>query len=246
MKYLKRNTDKLKQYTPVKQHRKDGNLFVVPYGRPIQASCQKELEKKMKNRASALEARKRAKMKEEELEERLLQLETENEIQQTINRRLKALIEKFTPRSAAPKPVINHPVIDFPENNNIRTEIMPPVLNNQAEHQFEQSISFELIEDAPAPPPTKQQPLQNPSKEIPAQNALSEYFSNFQCSRDAPFLRQDSGDNSTTSSICSLPPSPDASPRLAKRKMNDHPPKSCLETCPIEDFEDSLEFLFSL
>jgi len=86
------------KYTPVKQHRKDGNLFVVPCGRPIQASCPKELEKKMKNRASALEARKRAKMKEEELEERLLQLETENEIQQTINRRLKALIEKFTPR----------------------------------------------------------------------------------------------------------------------------------------------------
>ena len=82
----------------MKQHRKDGNLFVVPCGRPIQASCPKELEKKMKNRASALEARKRAKMKEEELEKRLLQLETENEIQQTINRRLKALIEKFSPR----------------------------------------------------------------------------------------------------------------------------------------------------
>jgi len=119
---------------------------------------------------------------------------------------------------------------------------MPPVLNNQTEHQFE--LSFELIEDAPPPPQTKQQPFQNPSKEIPAQNALSEYFSNFQCSRDAPFFRQDSGDNSTMNSICSLPPSPDASPRLAKRK-ND-PPKSCLETCPMEDFEDSLEFLFSL
>ena len=115
---------------------------------------------------------------------------------------------------------------------------------------------FELFfEDAPPPPPTKQQPLQNPCEsKIPIKNSLSEYFSNF----EAPFSnfnRQDSAGNSTTSSICSLPPSPDASPRLAKRKINnlaesemaDPPiPKNCLETCPMEDFEDSLEFLFSL
>ena len=52
----------------------------------------------MKNRASALEARKRAKQKEADLEKRFLELELENEIQKTINMRLKALIEKYTSR----------------------------------------------------------------------------------------------------------------------------------------------------
>ena len=52
----------------------------------------------MKNRASALEARKRAKQKEADLERRFLELELENEIQKTINMRLKALIEKYTSR----------------------------------------------------------------------------------------------------------------------------------------------------
>jgi len=234
----------------VKQHRKDGNLFVVPCGRPIQASCPKELEKKMKNRASALEARKRAKMKEEELEKRLLQLETENEIQQTINRRLKALIEKFSPRSASQKQIINHPIIDITENNNnnnSRAErIQGPPESQQPEPTF--NLCFEPISDAPPPP---QQPPENPKAHLPNQieNSLSDFFSNF----EPPSNRQDSAGNSTTSSICSLPPSPDASPRLAKRKITDlkdpdrePPPKNCLETCTIEDFEDSLEFLFSL
>jgi hypothetical protein len=168
-------------------------------------------------------------------------------------------------RSASPKPVtvINPPIVDITEissdnknnNNNKITERMPKVpelpVNKPADkHAFE--LFFEPIEDAP-PPPTKQQPLQNPDPEIPIKNSLSEYFSNF----EAPFSnynRQDSAGNSTTSSICSLPPSPVASPKLAKRKINelaesetDPPiPKNCLETCPIEDFEDSLEFLFSL
>ena len=141
-------------------------------------------------------------------------------------------------RSSTPKQVVNHPTIDLTESNNaVRTERMPPVVNKQ---QFE--FSFDPIEDVPPPPPTKQQPLKNPK----FRNSLSEYFSNFQCGL---FSRQDSAGNPTTSSICSLPPSPDASPRLAKRKIDDpsNPsPKNCLETCPMEDFEDLLEFLFSL
>jgi hypothetical protein len=132
----------------------------------------------------------------------------------------------FRSASAKPVTVINPPIVDITEtisnNNNKITERMLKV------------------------PPTKQQPLQNPDPEIPINNSLSEYFSNF----EAQFSNnnQDSAGNSRTSSICSLPPSPDASPKLAKRKINelaetetDPLPKNCLETCPIEDFENSLE-----
>ena len=153
-------------------------------------------------------------------------------------------------RSASPKQMINHPIIDITENNNnnnSRTErIQGPPENQQPEPPF--NLCFEPIADAPPPP---QQPPENPKAHLPNQieNSLSDFFSNF----EPPSNRQDSAGNSTTSSICSLPPSPDASPRLAKRKINElkdpdrePPPKNCLETCPIEDFEDSLEFLFSL
>ena len=61
------------KYTPVVQKEgKNGAVFVIPFGRPIKAVDQKELEKKMKNRRSALEARKRQKMKEEKLQENSL------------------------------------------------------------------------------------------------------------------------------------------------------------------------------
>ena len=57
------------KYTPVVQKEgQNGAVFVIPFGRPIKAVDQKELEKKMKNRRSALEARKRQKLREEKLQ----------------------------------------------------------------------------------------------------------------------------------------------------------------------------------
>jgi len=54
----------------VQKEGKNGAVFVIPIGRPIKAVDQKEFEKKMKNRKSALEARKRQKLKEDKLKEK--------------------------------------------------------------------------------------------------------------------------------------------------------------------------------
>ncbi|CAG5109817.1 Oidioi.mRNA.OKI2018_I69.chr2.g4301.t1.cds [Oikopleura dioica] len=254
MKYLKRNTGELKQYTPVKQQRKDGNLFVVPCGRPIQAASPKELEKKMKNRASALEARKRAKQKEADLERRFLELELENEIQRTINMRLKALIEKYTSRTPnQPKEPLKQPLVAPPPAQpasiapiNHPAQPVSPLVHTQPVYQDPQ---IQYIEK-PISPPAKYQPLET-------KDSFSEYFSNIPSPvPNGSNSGLDSAGHSTTSSICSLPPSPENSPKFAKKKLAElsppvsaKPPKptsSCLETCPMDDFEDSLEFLFGL
>lgn len=78
------------------QKEENGEIVVVPCGRPITASNQKELEKKMKNRMSALEARNRAKQKESDLENQLHYLLHENTQAKLINERLKALIIEYS------------------------------------------------------------------------------------------------------------------------------------------------------
>lgn len=77
------------------QQERNGEIVVVPCGRPITASNQKELEKKMKNRMSALEARNRAKQKESDLENELHALMHDNLEAKLINERLKALIMEY-------------------------------------------------------------------------------------------------------------------------------------------------------
>ena len=78
----------------VKQE-KNGAVFVIPYGRPIKACDQKELEKKMKNRRSALEARKRQKQKEEQLHTDYEKLTNENFKMREENKQLQLLIKKY-------------------------------------------------------------------------------------------------------------------------------------------------------
>lgn len=68
---------------------------MIPFGRPIKACDQKELEKKMKNRRSALEARKRQKQKEEHLHMDYVRLNDENEQLHQQNRHIQGLLHKY-------------------------------------------------------------------------------------------------------------------------------------------------------
>merc|ERR1712207_139408 len=95
MKMLKKYNSNAVTYTPVVKQEKNGSVFVIPFGRPIKACDQKELEKKMKNRRSALEARKRQKQKEETLHSDYLRLNEENYALQQQNDYYQNLLEKY-------------------------------------------------------------------------------------------------------------------------------------------------------
>lgn len=74
----------------------NGEMIVVPYGRTIIAANHKDLEKKMKNRMSALAARNRAKQRESDLENQLHYLLHENAQAKLINSKLKDLITQYS------------------------------------------------------------------------------------------------------------------------------------------------------
>ena len=77
------------------QQEKDGATIVVPYGRPIIALNQKELQKKINNRQSALNGRKRAKQKEKQLSIDHEKFTSENMNLKEENKQLQLLIEKY-------------------------------------------------------------------------------------------------------------------------------------------------------
>ena len=66
----------------------NGQTVLVKVGRPLTASNEHELRKKMQNRVSAIEARMRKKRKMEELEEKVNALTKENEKLRIENARL--------------------------------------------------------------------------------------------------------------------------------------------------------------
>ena len=66
----------------------NGQTVLVKVGRPLTASNEHELRKKMQNRVSAIEARMRKKRKMEELEEKVSALTKENEKLRIENARL--------------------------------------------------------------------------------------------------------------------------------------------------------------
>jgi len=73
---------------------KNGNSgHLKPTGKPIYAANEKELQKKIKNRQSALESRRKNKEKFERLEKTVEKLEDERQRLLNENRRLKAMVE---------------------------------------------------------------------------------------------------------------------------------------------------------
>jgi len=78
----------------------NGQTVLVKVGRPLTASNEHELRKKMQNRVSAIEARMRKKRKMEELEEKVNALTKENETLRIENARLSCKVIDWDQKSA--------------------------------------------------------------------------------------------------------------------------------------------------